>query len=133
VASDIFFDEKHITDELVDQWYYEVTDRDYVRFVLRISRATRHRRIKEELDELNLPTLLVWGRNDKVTPPEVADQFRSLIRGSQLRLIDKCGHAPNLEQPEVFSGMLQEFLPRCFSECQQRDIVSDRLPIEMEQ
>ena len=103
-----------ITEQLVDEWYAAIHDRDYVRFVLRVSRATRDRKFDQELRQLKLPTLIVWGLNDKVTPPDVAEAFRSQIDNAQLRYIDECGHAPNVEQPAIFSQMLQEFLPTCF-------------------
>jgi pimeloyl-ACP methyl ester carboxylesterase len=115
VVSDIFFDPCMVTEELVDEWHQAIQDRDYVRFLLRVSRATRDRTLNDELNQLKLPTLIVWGRNDKVTPPEVAESFKSQIPNAELRYIDDCGHAPNLEQPATFSKMLQEFLPTCFS------------------
>jgi pimeloyl-ACP methyl ester carboxylesterase len=114
VVSDIFHDPGMVTDELVNEWHRAIHDRDFVRFLLRVSRATRDRTLGHELKELKLPTLIVWGRNDKVTPPDVAESFKSQIDQAQLRYIDNCGHAPNLEQPAVFSEMLREFLPSCF-------------------
>ncbi len=117
MASDILYDKTLVTDQLVDEWYGAFMDRDYVRFVLRIARATRDRSVKEELDQLKLPTLMIWGLNDEITPPSVAKEFQSRIDDVELRLIDNCGHAPNLEQPAAFTQMLQEFLSR-------------RLPIE---
>jgi pimeloyl-ACP methyl ester carboxylesterase len=114
VVSDIFHDPALVTEELVDEWYRSIHDRDFVRFLLRVSRATRDRTLTDELHQLNLPTLIVWGRNDKVTPPDVAESFKNQIRNSELRYIDNCGHAPNVEHPAIFSKMLQEFLPTCF-------------------
>jgi pimeloyl-ACP methyl ester carboxylesterase len=105
-----------VTDELVDEWHQAIHDRDFVRFLLRVSRATRDRTLCDELKQLKLPTLIVWGRNDKVTPPDVAESFRNQIDNAELRYIDECGHAPNVEQPAIFSKMLQEFLPSCFAD-----------------
>ena len=116
VASDIFADPNLITDQMVDDWYEAVLDRDYVRFLLRVSRATRNRRLDDELKRLNLPTLIVWGREDKVTPPAVAESFRSQIDDAQLKFLDACGHAPNLEQPAAFTELLRQFLPECFAD-----------------
>jgi pimeloyl-ACP methyl ester carboxylesterase len=116
VVSDIFYDPRMVTGELVEQWYQSIHDRDYVRFLLRVSRATRDRTLEDELHRLSLPTLIVWGRNDKVTPPDVAESFKNQIPHADLRFIDECGHAPNLEQPAVFSEILQEFLPECFGD-----------------
>ena len=114
VAGDILHDERHVTDQLVDEWHQSLLDRDYVRFVLRIARATRDRTVKEELAKLKLPTLIIWGQNDAVTPPSVAKTFQSRITDAELKFIDNCGHAPNLEQPEEFGRVLQEFLSHRF-------------------
>jgi len=116
VILDIFHNQEVITDELVDEWYEALRDRDYARFILRMSRATRDRCVERELHRLTMPTLIVWGSNDEITPPDVAQQFQSLIKGAQLTFIDHCGHSPNLEQPKVFASLLESFLPNCFSE-----------------
>ncbi len=116
MASDIIYNQRIITDQVVDQWCVTLKDRDYIRFVLRVARATRDRSVKDELHRLKLPTLLVWGRNDQVTPPSVGEEFARLIDGAQLKLVDHCGHAPNLEKPAAMTRMLREFLPRCFSD-----------------
>jgi len=115
VISDIFYDDSLITEQLVDQWHGWASDRDYARFILRISRATRDRCVEHELCQLDLPTMIVWGRNDEITPPDVAETFRQQIRGAQLRYIERCGHAPNLEQPQIFAEILSDFLPQCFA------------------
>ena len=115
MASDILYDKNLITDQLVDEWYGALLDRDYVRFVLRVSRATRDRSVKDELDRLKLPTLMIWGRNDEITPPAVGKEFQSRIDDAELRIIDNCGHAPNLEHPAAFTLILQEFLSRHMS------------------
>ena len=78
-ASDIIHDKSLITDQLIDEWHEAVQDREYVRFLFRISRATRDRSVEEELGSLRLPTLIVWGRNDEITPPAVATEFQSRI------------------------------------------------------
>jgi pimeloyl-ACP methyl ester carboxylesterase len=114
VISDIFHDPAMVTDALVEEWHRAIQDRDFVRFLLRVSRATRDRTLTDELSQLDLPTLIVWGRNDKVTPPDVAETFKGQIKGAVLRYIDECGHAPNLEHPAAFAEMLREFLPACF-------------------
>ena len=113
MAADILYDKTLVTEQLVDEWHSAFLDRDYVRFVLRVSRATRDRCVKDELSRLKLPTLMIWGRDDEITPPSVAKEFQSRIDDVELRLIDNCGHAPNLEQPAVFAQMLQKFLSRC--------------------
>jgi pimeloyl-ACP methyl ester carboxylesterase len=115
-ANDIIYDKSLITEQLVDEWYEAVRNRDYVRFLLRVSRATRDRNVEEELCLLKLPTLIVWGRNDEITPPDVAEEFQSRIEDARLEFIDHCGHSPNLERPKAFTRAIKGFLPRCFSQ-----------------
>jgi len=111
----IVHDENLVTEELVNRWHTSMTDRDYVRFVLRVSRATRDRTVEDELANLKLPTLIIWGRDDTITPPATGEEFCRRIDGSQLEFIADCGHAPNWEQPEAFAHLVDRFLPKCFT------------------
>ncbi|MET4576763.1 alpha/beta fold hydrolase [Ottowia thiooxydans] len=65
---------------------------------------------RNELQKIQLPTLVVCGKEDRITP---ADQSRALaqgIPGAQLVLIDDAGHFPMLEAPEIFNRELRQFL-----------------------
>ena len=108
-AKEIFHSETHVTDAMVDNIYRSFQDRDYVRFILRMARATRDYNIKDDLCKLTIPTLVVWGRNDRITPPSVGEEFRDSIQNAQLEILDECGHSPNVEQPEEFSRILKQF------------------------
>jgi 2-hydroxy-6-oxonona-2,4-dienedioate hydrolase len=108
--------EELVTDELIDQWHHAVLDRDYARFVLRVSRATRDRSVEGELGKLDLPTMIIWGANDEITPPSTAEEFHRRIPNAKVAFIDECGHAPSWEQPEEFARLLAGFLPNCFDE-----------------
>ncbi len=110
----ILYDESKVTEPLVDHWHRMLTDRDYVRFLLRVSRATRDRCVEDELSQLQLPTMIIWGRDDEITPPATGEEFQRRIEGSQLEFIENCGHAPNWERPEEFARLLDAFLPKCF-------------------
>lgn len=107
--------EELVTEELVQQWHQAVLDRDYARFILRVSRATRDRSVENELDRIDVPTLIIWGENDAITPPSTAEEFHQRIPGAKLEFIEECGHAPSWEQPEEFAKRLGQFLPTCFA------------------
>tara|TARA_R110002049_G_scaffold305056_2_gene501041 strand:+ start:500 stop:1300 length:801 start_codon:yes stop_codon:yes gene_type:complete len=111
----ILHDHSLVSDDLVEHWHRSVLDRDYARFLLRVSRATRDRCVEKELGNLALPTMIVWGRNDEITPPSTGEEFQRHIKGSRLEFIEECGHAPNWERPDAFVELLDEFLPECFS------------------
>jgi pimeloyl-ACP methyl ester carboxylesterase len=64
----------------------------------------------DDLPKMKTPTCIIWGKNDTVTPPEVADEFDKLLPDSTLYWIDKCGHAPMMEHPDTFNGHLHHWL-----------------------
>jgi pimeloyl-ACP methyl ester carboxylesterase len=66
----------------------------------------------EEINQIKQPTLLIWGNNDIITPPFVGEEFKKLIPKSELYFIDKCGHAPMMEQPQDFNRILEGFLDK---------------------
>ncbi len=63
--------------------------------------------------------MIIWGRDDVITPPFVAEQFSDNISTAQLVFIDQCGHAPPIEQPDEFARLLDSFLDdmRSYSAC----------------
>lgn len=105
-----FYDPKTATKELVDE-VFETTKSipKCLRIVAMAKSAQRHNMAKE-LPKIKVPTLLVWGLNDTITPPMVAHEFNKLIPKSKLRFVDKCCHAPMMERPEEFNKILNEFL-----------------------
>lgn len=78
--------------------------------LLWIARNTQNYNMEDELPKIFQPTLLVWGKNDIITPPEVGETFCQKMPNAQLKWIDKCGHAPMMERPEQFVGYLKNFL-----------------------
>jgi pimeloyl-ACP methyl ester carboxylesterase len=106
----IFYNPEHMTEEMVEEIFQALRDRDFVRFLLRIAKATRDYNMKELLPHVRVPTLLIWGAQDEVTPPHVAHEFESHIPGAKLVFLDECGHAPPIEQPQRFGQVLRAFL-----------------------
>lgn len=107
-----FYNPQTATKELVDEVFGIVNDTYKALRVLRIARSAQREYLGKELKNIKTPSLLIWGLNDNITPPHVAHEFNSLIPSSELRFIDHCGHAPMMEQPEVFNGYLLDFLNR---------------------
>jgi pimeloyl-ACP methyl ester carboxylesterase len=66
--------------------------------------------ILDELDEVEVPTLIVWGRNDHVVPAQDAVGYGQHLRNSQTVIFDDCGHLPQLERPVRFNRVLETFL-----------------------
>lgn len=105
-----FYDPKTATKELVDEVYNIVNDRSKaIRVVITAKSAVRNN-LESDIQKISCPTLLIWGKQDNITPPFVAEKFNQLIPNSQLEFIDNCGHAPMMERPEEFNRLLNAFL-----------------------
>ena len=107
---ELFFNPDKAPPESVDRAYDELSDRAAARAMVRLSKSAKNDHMGERMRNITHPTLLIWGRQDIVTPPHVAEEFGSLIPDSRLRWIDECGHAPMIEHPDKFSDELNAFL-----------------------
>lgn len=107
-----FYDPEVATKELVDE-VFEVTKSipKCMRIVAMARSAQRHN-MAEDIKNIHVPTLLIWGLNDTITPPMVAHEFDRLIPNTELHFIDKCGHVPMMEHSEVFNKLFEEFLEK---------------------
>jgi pimeloyl-ACP methyl ester carboxylesterase len=67
-------------------------------------------RLSAEARALRVPTLLLWGRNDRLVPVSHGAALQRLVPSSQLHVIDDCGHCPQLERPAELTGAIERFL-----------------------
>lgn len=109
-AAVTFYDEKHVTEDLINEMAEVVANRAAVKRLIMMARASKTETVRNRLHAIQAPTLLVWGQDDVITPPDVARQFEELIPDSELHFIEKCGHAPMLERPEQFNRIISRFL-----------------------
>jgi pimeloyl-ACP methyl ester carboxylesterase len=65
--------------------------------------------LREDINKINLPTLVICGEQDKMTPADLSRQIASAITGAQLRLIAGAGHMVMLEKPEDFNAAISKF------------------------
>jgi len=66
--------------------------------------------ILDRLDDVEIPTLIVWGRSDRVVPPADALEYARHLHNSRLEVFDRCGHLPQAERPVRFNRVLEGFL-----------------------
>ena len=107
-----FYDPKTATKELVDEVYSITNNRIKAIKIIALAKSAIRNNLGEELNQIKQPTLLVWGQNDTITPPFVAQEFHKLIPNSELHFVDKCGHAPMMEVPDEFNVILLKFLKK---------------------
>lgn len=110
-----FYDPATATKELVDEVFEITNNRMKVIKIISLAKSAIRNNLGEELNQIQQPTLLIWGNNDTITPPFVGKEFNKLIPNSELHFVDKCGHAPMMEVPGEFNRILADFLTRLAS------------------
>lgn len=105
-----FYDPGVATKELVDEVFETTKSIPKCMRIVAIAKSAQRHNMADEIPNIRIPTLLVWGLNDTITPPIVAHEFNRLIPNSELKFIDKCCHAPMMEHPEKFNQLVETFL-----------------------
>jgi pimeloyl-ACP methyl ester carboxylesterase len=107
-----FYDPQVASKELVDEVFETTRSIPKCMRIVAIAKSAQRNNLTQDLHNIKVPTLLVWGLNDTITPPMVGHDFNRLIPNSELKFIDKCCHAPMMEQPEKFNEIVVDFLMR---------------------
>ena len=95
-----FYDDSKIADERVNYYYQPLKTRAGQLAALRARTQFALSPIEDKLNQINLPTLIIWGAEDEIIPLEAGQKMNSEIRNSKLVVIEKCGHLPQEEMPE---------------------------------
>jgi pimeloyl-ACP methyl ester carboxylesterase len=109
-AEDVFYNPAIATPEMIDDVYNTVNDRVKLIKTLTIAKSAIRHNMAKDLPKMHVPTAIIWGKQDKVTPPQVAEEFYKLLPNATLYWIDKCGHAAMMEHPDQFNQILEQWL-----------------------
>jgi pimeloyl-ACP methyl ester carboxylesterase len=107
-----FYDPNVASKELVDEVFETTRSIPKCMRIVAIAKSAQRNNLALELPKIKVPTLLIWGLNDTITPPMVGHEFNRLIPNSELKFIDKCCHAPMMEHSQKFNELAQDFLMR---------------------
>jgi pimeloyl-ACP methyl ester carboxylesterase len=105
-----FYNPDVATKELIDEVFEITNSIPKCLKIVAIAKSAQRNNMADEIPNIKIPTLLVWGLNDTITPPMVAHEFNRLIPNSELKFIDRCCHAPMMEHPEAFNEIVEDFL-----------------------
>ena len=111
-SEEVFYDPKVATKEIVDEVFETVNDRNKLLKTLAIAKSAIRHNMAKDLPNMQIPTAIIWGAQDSVTPPNVAEEFHSLLPNSSLFWIDKCGHAPMMEHPSRFNEIMYSWMQK---------------------
>lgn len=105
-----FYDPKMATKELVDEVFDIINDRNKALRVVLIAKSAVRHNLREDIPSITQAVNLIWGKNDIITPPFVAEEFHKVLPSSEMHIIDECGHAAMMERPKEFNELTQKFL-----------------------
>ena len=111
-TEEVFYDPNIATKEIIDDVFASVNDREKLVRTLSLAKSAIRHNMAKDLPKMNTKTLIIWGKQDSVTPPNVAEDFNSLLPNSNLSWIDKCGHAPMMEHPNEFNKIMEDWLSK---------------------
>jgi 2-hydroxy-6-oxonona-2,4-dienedioate hydrolase len=109
-VKEAFFKKEHVNPDLVEKIYQTVNTSSKGLQISAIAKSSRESELTNFLYKLPTPVLLIWGLQDKITPPEVALHFHDLLRYGSIKFIDRCGHLPMIEQSEQYVKAINAFL-----------------------
>lgn len=72
--------------------------------------ASSDRGFRRRAHRVAAPTLIIWGKADRIIAPAYAQEFAGKIPGAKIEMIDKAGHLPQLEQPDAVTKAVRAFL-----------------------
>jgi 2-hydroxy-6-oxonona-2,4-dienedioate hydrolase len=108
--AELFYDPSVMREDDVDRAHAVLNTRQGARAMVRLSRTARRNHLGDQIGEISVPTLLVWGKQDVVTPPSAAQGFLDKMPDARVVWVDRCGHTPMLEAPDVFAESLRSFV-----------------------
>jgi len=107
---ELFYDESAVNEDDIDRAHQVLNTRQGARAMVRLSRTARRNHLGDDIGSITAPTLLIWGREDVVTPPSAAQGFLDLMPNARIVWVEKCGHTPMLEAPGIFAESLRAFV-----------------------
>jgi pimeloyl-ACP methyl ester carboxylesterase len=108
--SELFHDpDTHMRESDLDRAHKELSERAGARAMVKLSRSARSDHLGDRIHGIKAPCMLIWGKNDIVTPPEAAHEFLAKLPDARIVWFDQCGHAPMIEKPEDFARSVIDF------------------------
>ena len=111
-VQDIFFDRNIPSEEMVKDVFNTIQDNEVVLRSIRFTKSATRQMMEQQLGGIQTPALLVWGKQDPITPVEIAPKFQKLLPDASLKIIDECGHVPTQEKPVEFLTHFFHFLKK---------------------
>jgi pimeloyl-ACP methyl ester carboxylesterase len=108
----VFHDKSRVTDDFVrESWAMKMKANDgFTERSIWSSPKLANEVVKDRIDAISVPTLVVWGGDDELVPLEQGRAYAAGIPGAKLTIIPECGHAPSAEKPNEFLAAVLPFI-----------------------
>jgi pimeloyl-ACP methyl ester carboxylesterase len=109
----VFHEPEKLPPDLIDHYTAPLADRRRIRAMLQAAASIWPEDLEEiaaRVPEIEAPTLLIWGEEDRITPPELAHRYRREMARSRLVMLPSSGHAPQEERPAEVASEVRSFL-----------------------
>jgi pimeloyl-ACP methyl ester carboxylesterase len=110
LVASVFQDPGHTDPNLLAYYEKQFANRSWRSGLLRTIRGTMDHRVRDRLAQVTQPTLLVVGSEDRIVDPRQAIKAAGLLPRGRLMVLERCGHAPQIEQSEVVNRLVVDFL-----------------------
>jgi pimeloyl-ACP methyl ester carboxylesterase len=105
-----FFDPKNVTEELVEDVEHALERPGATAAALAAVRGQRFEEMEARYPDVRQPTLILWGREDRVTPIEHGERLAAELPEAEMRVYPRCGHFPMIEAKNASTRHLRAFL-----------------------
>jgi pimeloyl-ACP methyl ester carboxylesterase len=103
------YNKKYFNKKMLDDIFIQSQNIPFETFY-KLSLQNNHTEIGHKAHSINLPSLLIWGRNDWIVPLKYGKRMHDDIKNSKLIIFDSCGHIPFLENRDEFLNQVKDFL-----------------------
>ena len=110
----VFYDKARITEEVAKRRFITklAANDGLATSAFSTNPAVRDEAVGEKVSRISVPTLVIWGAQDKTVPVAMGEAFAKAIPNAKLVMVEQSGHVPSLEQPEKFTQAVESFLGR---------------------
>jgi len=108
-TQNIFYNKEIPPDEMIDEVYNLILSYENVIRAIRLTKSIKKYKMQEVIKQIKTPALLIWGNNDPITPPEIGEEFHTLLINSELHFLENCGHVPTQEKPNEVIALIKSF------------------------
>ncbi len=104
-------DRSAITDQYVKSVYqYTMMEGAKQAFMSSLAGSASAPRLASRLNSIRAKTLVIWGKDDRLIPVKYCEAFITKMENCKLLLIERCGHRPHVEKPDLFNKVVIDFL-----------------------